>query len=115
VAFALAMLGCLFGCLIWAVSVRAPVAAWALVAVSALWLPANNRQLEGSTLLVLSSTHAVTQADALGAICWLIGTGILAWHAVSAPGRRPWTSIIAMFAGCCVVFGLGALVAFENG
>jgi hypothetical protein len=92
------------------------LSAWFLLILSAVWLPSNNRYLEGHTLFVFAPTHAITQGDSVGLICWLLATSVLIVRAqASAPRNHRWARAAVTFATCALVLALGALTAYESG
>lgn len=114
--FAVVMLTCLVSAALWTLLTGAPLTAWLLVVFGALWLPSNNRQLEGHNLLTLSTTHAVTQGDAVGVIGWLLGMAVLLVRALrSEPGHARSERIGAVMLVGLGVLALGALAAYETG
>jgi hypothetical protein len=116
VAFSVAVLTCLVAVAGWCAITRSRLSAWCLLILSALWLPSNNRHLEGHTLLVLTPAHAITQGDAVGVICWLLATSVLLVRAqASAPRTQRWARAAVTFATCALVLALGALTAYETG
>jgi hypothetical protein len=80
--------------------------AWLLLVTSALWLPANNRVLEGPTLLSVGQSHGLTASDliGLGGVC--VAAVVLVRHS-SARGRRRTTSVTVALCGLAVVVGAG--------
>jgi hypothetical protein len=114
--FSVAVLTCLVAAAGWCLITRNTASAWLTLALSALWLPANNGQLEGHNLIVLAPTHAMTQGDAVGVVCWLLATTVLVLRArASAPAGQRWARVGAMFLACAVILGIGALAAVETG
>jgi hypothetical protein len=115
VTLAVVVLTALLAAVCWAVFARSRPAAWAVVVLSAVWLPANNGHLEGRTLLVLSDTHGVTQADALGLSCWLIASLVLMRRATVAASARPrWVRSAVPLLTSGMVFAAGALAALGS-
>lgn len=115
--FSVVVLTLLLGCVAWCALAVDRLAAGCLVVVAAAWLPANNRHLEGSTVLVLSQSHGVTVADLIGVAGWLLGTAVLV--VAELPDRyrsrgsaeRAWLTL----AGCVAVIGAGAVLAVVTG
>lgn len=48
------------------------IAAWVLVACSALWLPLNNGHMEGPVLITVVRGHGLTAADLIGYGGWAV-------------------------------------------
>jgi hypothetical protein len=88
---------------------------WVLLAVSSLWLPANNHHLEGPVLVTVAHNHGVTLGDLGGIGAFILATTVLVRRvAATPPGRRP-AAPGAVLGYCCVVFALGALAAWMLG
>lgn len=104
-------------CAAWCLLTFDRIAAGCLVVAAVLWLPANNRHLEGHTLFVLSQTHGVTVADLIGLAGWLLGSAVLV--AAEVPDRyrtrgsseRAWLTLGA----CVAALAVGALLAAATG
>jgi hypothetical protein len=116
VLFAVVMLTCLVAAAGWCLITRTRLAAWLLLAFSALWLPSNNGQLEGQNLITLSPRHGITQGDSVGVIGWLLAMTVLLVHAVRSEPRQARSERI----GAVMLVGLaalafGALAAYETG
>jgi hypothetical protein len=104
-------------CVAWCLLTLDRIAAGCLVIAAALWLPANNRHLEGHTLLVLSQAHGVTVADVIGLAGWLLGSAVLVAaelpdrYRTRGSGRRAGLTVGA----CVAVVAVGALLAVATG
>jgi hypothetical protein len=111
VAVAVIVFICLLAALSWCLIAGSAASCWFLVVCSALWLPANNRHLEGRTLVVLTTTHGITTSDLVALSCWLLATATLLWRAhrsrLSGGSARAGPLLVT----CVGVFLLGALVA----
>ena len=107
----------LLACAAWCLLTRDRPAAGCLVLAAALWLPANNRHLEGRTLIVLSQSHGVTVADVIGLAGWLLGSAVL----VSAElpdryrSRGSGERALVTLGGCVAVLAAGAALAVVTG
>lgn len=114
--FAVVMLTCLVSSVLWTLLTRSPLTAWLSVTFGALWLPSNNRQLEGHNVVLLSPTHAITQGDMVGVIGWLFGMAfLLMWALRGERGHARSERVgLVMLVGLGVL-ALGALAAFETG
>lgn len=91
--------------------------AWAvaLLITSAVWLPANNKVLEGHVLWTVSHTHGLTESDLLGIAGILIAAAVLvhASGATSGPGRRE--AIVRIAAVSATTLVAGFVAAFIRG
>lgn len=114
--FAVLMLTCLVSATFWTLLTRSAVAASVLLVFGALWLPANNGQLEGHNLLTLSTTHGVTEGDAVGIVGWLIAMAVLLHLALrSERGHVRSERIGAVMLAGLGVLALGAVTAYVIG
>ena len=114
--FAVVMLTCLVSSVLWTLLTRSPVTAWLSVAFGALWLPSNNRQLEGHNVVVLSTTHAITQGDMVGVIGWVLGMVVLLMWAVRTERGHARSERVGLVVLVGLgVLALGAVAAFETG
>lgn len=114
--FSIIVLACLVASLALCLVLRTRLAACCLVVSSALWLPANNTNLEGTTLFGIGATHGVTTSDLLAVGGLLVGVVTLLWRsrrdvAVGRATTRP-AAIIYL---CAAIFGVGAIVAYLRG
>jgi hypothetical protein len=111
-----AVLTCLVAAAGWCAITRSRLSAWCLLILSAAWLPANNGELEGHNLIVLTPAHAITEGDSVGVICWLLATSVLLVRVQSSvPHGQRWARAAVTFATCALVLALGALIAYESG
>lgn len=93
-------------------------AAWLLLGLSALWLPANNHRLEGPTLVELASEHGITVSDLAGVAGLLIAVWVLCRNAAAQArtrGAPAGPRVIATISCCAAVFALGAVGAYLTG
>ena len=97
-------------------SFRTELAGWSLLVFSALWLPANNGQMEGHPVLMLSHDHSVMTADLYGVLGLIVATVTVVrpvdWRGWQRPDRNAAASRLA---ACVLVFGLGAATAVLTG
>jgi hypothetical protein len=110
-AVAVIVFSCLLAALSWCLITGSAASCWFLVVASALWLPANNRHLEGRTLVVLTTTHGITVSDLVALGCWLLATATLLWRAHRSRLAGGAARVGTLLATCAGVFLLGALVA----
>ena len=114
--FAVIMLTCVVASALWALCTWTPFSGWLAMIFGALWLPANNGQLEGRNLITLSRTHGITQGDSVGVIGWLIAMAVLLrWARQAEPGHpRSERTGMVMLIGLAAL-ALGAIAAYETG
>lgn len=88
---------------------------WVLLAMSALWLPANNHHLEGPVLLTVTRNHGITVSDLAGIGGFLLSTTILVRRVAGTPRPVRQVSPAGVLAYCCLTFALGASAAWILG
>jgi hypothetical protein len=115
--FSVVVLTLLLASTAWCLLTRDRIAAACLVVVAAVWFPANNRHLEGRTLLVVGTTHGITVADLIGLAGWLLGTAVLVVAELPDRYRSRGSGdrALIVFGGCLAALVAGAAVAYATG
>ncbi len=111
---ALLVLAALLAAWVWNIARPSRRAALVLVILCALWLPANNRHLEGPLLVNLDEKHGLTLSDLLSYGGFVLAVvSVRRWSRAERhrAGRAPrW--VFATVLGLGVVFVLGMVVTW---
>jgi hypothetical protein len=95
---------------------RNNAAGWSVIFFSALWLPANNKYMEGTVLFGISAYHGVTTSDLLAVLGAIAGVVTLTrpaeWRGWRA-GDYVRTTAVAAASG--LVLATGGLAAYLTG